>query len=604
MEINLDRHQGQPNRLVEQKSPYLLQHAYNPVDWYPWGDEAFAKARREDKPIFLSIGYSTCHWCHVMERQSFENQPVAAVLNENFVSVKVDREERPDIDHIYMLVCQVLTGSGGWPLTIVMTPDRRPFYAATYIPPFSQGGMTGMMELLPRLAQLWRQDRDQVLKAATEITQWVQKSTTIDSTGQLTEETLHQAVRNLARTYDREYGGFGTAPKFPTPVNLLFLLEYHQRYRHQQALQMAEDTLLGMYRGGIYDHLGFGFARYSTDRRWLVPHFEKMLYDNALIAIAYLQAYQVTGKELYGQAARDIFTYVLRDMTSPQGGFYSAEDADSEGEEGRYYVWDREEVLAILGPAATRFCDTYDITAPGNFEGRNIPNLIGQPNPLEVRSLLAGEREKLFQVREKRIKPFKDDKILTAWNGLMIAALGMGGRLLQDEGCLQAARQGADFILRSLRREDGRLLARYRDGEALYHGYAADYAYLIWGLLEVYEADRQTGCLEAALQLNEQLLELFWDRDKGGIFFYGADSEQLLIRPKESYDSVMPSDNAVAAMNLLRLSSLAALPQLASKAQAQIQAFSGSIAANPGAHCFWLLAWMDQAAPSNTAVSP
>lgn len=604
MQINLDRLQNQPNRLVEQKSPYLLQHAYNPVAWYPWGDEAFAKARREDKPIFLSIGYSTCHWCHVMERQSFENQQVAAVLNDNFVSVKVDREERPDIDHIYMLVCQVLTGSGGWPLTIVMTPDRLPFYAATYIPPFSQGGMTGMMELLPRLAQLWRQDRDQVLKAATEITQWAQKTGAVDSAGQLSEETLHQAVQSLARAYDREYGGFGTAPKFPTPTNLLFLLKYHQRYGHQQALQMVENTLLCMYQGGIYDHLGFGFARYSTDRRWLVPHFEKMLYDNALIAMGYLEAYQVTRKEFYGQVARDIFSYVLRDMTSPQGGFYSAEDADSEGEEGRYYVWDREEVVAILGPQATRFCETYDITAQGNFEGRNIPNLIGQPNSLEVRALLAGEREKLFQVREKRIKPFKDDKILTAWNGLMIAALGMGGRLLRDEGYLQAAQKGADFILGNLRREDGRLLARYRDGEANYNGYAADYAYLIWGLLEVYEAGHQTSCLEAALQLNQQLLELFWDRDNAGFFFYGADSEQLLIRPKESYDSVMPSDNAVAAMNLLRLSRLAALPDLAAKAQAQIQTFSGSIAANPGAYSFWLQALMYQGAGLNTVVSP
>ena len=329
MQINLDRHYFKSNRLIEQKSPYLLQHAHNPVDWYPWGDEAFARARSQDKPIFLSIGYSTCHWCHVMERQSFENEQVAGQLNQDFVSVKVDREELPDIDHIYMQVCQILTGSGGWPLTIVMTPEGQPFYAATYLPPYSQCGMTGLMDLLPHLAGLWKKDRDKVLQAGQEISQWVQKAAQIDTSGQLSEQVLHQAFGNLARTFDSEYGGFGSAPKFPTPTNLMFLLQYHRRFKNDPALEMVEKTLISMYQGGIYDHIGFGFARYSTDRRWLVPHFEKMLYDNALLAIAYLEAFQVTGQEFYRQVAEDIFTYILRDMTSPQGGFYVLTEFDT-----------------------------------------------------------------------------------------------------------------------------------------------------------------------------------------------------------------------------------------------------------------------------------
>lgn len=594
MQINLNRNQVKPNRLIKQKSPYLLQHAYNPVNWYPWEDEAFIKARSEGKPIFLSIGYSTCHWCHVMERQSFENEEVAGKLNQDFISIKVDREERPDIDHIYMEVCQILTGSGGWPLTIVMTPEGRPFYAATYIPPYSQGGMTGLMDLLPRLAELWKKEQDRILQAGEEITKWMQMAAQADTTGQLTDEALHQAFKNLARTFDSEYGGFGSAPKFPTPTTLMFLLQYHQRYKNNQALEMAEKTLISMYQGGIYDHIGFGFARYSTDRRWLVPHFEKMLYDNALLAIAYLEAFQITGQDFYRQVVQDIFTYVLRDMTSPQGAFYSAEDADSEGEEGRYYLWDKQEIATILGPQAVRFSEVYGISAGGNFEGRNIPNLIGQSNSLEPRTLFAKEREQLLTAREKRVKPFKDDKMLTAWNGLMIAALGLGSRLLQNDLYLTAAQKAADFILTNLRREDGRLLARYRDGEANFNGYAADYAYLIWGLLELYEAGRESSYLQVALELNQQLLELFWDQGRGGLFFYGSDSEPLLVRPKESFDSVMPSSNAVAAFNFLRLGRLTDDPGLVELGRTQIKGFAGSISENPGAHSFWLQAFMNQ----------
>lgn len=583
-----------PNRLIQQKSPYLLQHAYNPVNWYAWCDEAFEKASSEDKPIFLSIGYSTCHWCHVMERQSFENEEIARLLNADFVAIKVDREERPDIDHIYMQVCQALTGSGGWPLTIIMTPDRQPFYTATYVPPYSQGGMVGLTELLPRLAQLWQNDHDKAVQAARQIAQWTQKSAQAQPGGELTEEILHEAYETLARTFDRSFGGFGSSPKFPTPTTLTFLLKYHERYQNPTALEMAEKTLTCMYQGGIYDHIGFGFARYSTDRRWLVPHFEKMLYDNALLAIAYLEAYRITDRVIYKQVAEDIFTYVLRDMTAPEGGFYSAEDADSEGEEGKFYVWDKQEVMDLLGDKASQFCDIYDITAEGNFEGRSIPNLIGQGGYAEARDQYAEERGLLFAAREKRIKPLKDDKVLASWNGLMIAALGMGSRILNNPRYLQAAQEATAFILSNLRRPDGRLLARYRDGESLYNGYAADYAFLIWGLLEIYAASGDRFYLEQARELNEEFIRLFWDDDEGGFFFYGADSEVLLIRPKESYDSVMPSDNAAALFNLLRLNRLTGEAELGEKAQLQIQYFAGTIAENPGAHTFWLQALLYQ----------
>ncbi len=582
------------NRLIHQKSPYLLQHAYNPVDWYAWGDEAFARARQEDKPIFLSIGYSTCHWCHVMERQSFENEHIAHLLNADFVAIKVDREERPDIDHIYMQVCQALTGSGGWPLTIIMTPDRQPFYAATYIPPYSQGGMTGLMELLPRLTQLWKTDHDKALQAAREISQWTQKASRARPGGELSEEILHDAYENLARTFDRSYGGFGSAPKFPTPTTLIFLLKYHERYQNPTALEMAEQTLTCMYQGGIYDHIGFGFARYSTDRRWLVPHFEKMLYDNALLAIAYLEAYRITNREIYKRVAQDIFTYVLRDMTAPEGGFYSAEDADSEGEEGKYYVWDKQEICDLLEDKAAPFCEIYDITEAGNFEGRSIPNLIGRDGFSDARDKYTEERRLLFTAREKRIKPLKDDKVLTSWNGLMIAALGVGSRILNNTQYLQAAQKAAAFILSNLRRQDGRLLARYRDGEALYNGYAVDYAFLIWGLLEIYAASGDRLYLEQAQDLNDDFIRWFWDGDEGGFFFYGSDSEELLIRPKESYDSVMPSDNAVEFFNLLRLNRLTGEASLGEKAQLQVQHFAGTIAENPGAHTFWLQAFLYQ----------
>jgi Highly conserved protein containing a thioredoxin domain len=578
------------NRLINEKSPYLLQHAHNPVDWYPWGDEAFAKAGRENKPIFLSIGYSTCHWCHVMERESFENNEVADLLNEKFVAIKVDREERPDIDHIYMQVCQTLTGSGGWPLTIIMTPEHQPFYAATYLPPKSRGGMMGLVELLGRLSDLWENDQEKALQAGRDISSWVQRSSGFNGGQLLAKAIFSQAYQQYTQMFDRTYGGFGSAPKFPTPHALVFLLKYHEQNPGSKALDMVEKTLTSMYQGGIYDHIGFGFARYSTDRKWLVPHFEKMLYDNALLAIAYLEAFRLTGKELYSQVAEDIFTYVMRDMQSPLGGFYSAEDADSEGEEGKYYTWSLSEVMDALGSDGSSFCEAYDIAPAGNFEGRSIPNLIHNSRAMETRNQFAAERQVLLELREQRVKPLRDDKILTAWNGLMIAALAMGARIMKQQKYQEAAQKAADFILGNLRREDGRLLARYREGEALYPAYASDYAYLVWGLTELHESGAGGRYLQTALELNNDLLRLFWDEQEGGLFFYGADSEQLLTRPKEVFDGALPSDNAVATFNFLRLAKIARESELAAKARQQFQHFAGAINENPTAYSFWLQA--------------
>lgn len=577
------------NNLIHEKSPYLLQHAHNPVDWYPWGEEAFAKAKQEDKPIFLSIGYSTCHWCHVMAHESFEDQEVADLLNEHFISVKVDREERPDIDHIYMTVCQALTGRGGWPLTIIMDADKQPFYAATYLPKSNRGGMLGLMEILPRIAQIWGEDKDSLRQSGREIGQLLNAEPDKKEKQTVDLSVLGTAYSQYARTFDNVWGGFGTQPKFPSPHNLLFLMRYYESMQEEHALQMVEKTLQCMYRGGIYDHIGFGFARYSTDIYWLVPHFEKMLYDNALLAIAYLECYRITGNDFYAAVSRDIFTYVLRDMTGAEGEFFSAEDADSEGEEGKFYLWSQEEIEAVLGERAKPWTIAYDITRSGNFEGRNIPNLIHTRNYYEARLNMEAERKELMVFRAQRPRPLKDDKVLTAWNGLMIAALGMSARILNDDRYYQAACRAVDFINKNLRRDDGRLLARYRDGHAEYLAYAADYAYLIWGLLELYETGRDEKYLVMAQQLNQDLLEYFWDEKDGGLYFYGHDAENLLTRPKEGYDGAIPSDNAVAAFNFLRLAGINSNPELKAKTSRMLDCFAGQILDHPTAHSFWLL---------------
>lgn len=579
-----------PNRLIHQKSPYLLQHAYNPVDWYPWDEEAFEKAKTEDKPIFLSIGYSTCHWCHVMAHESFEDQEVAEILNKHFVSIKVDREERPDIDHIYMEVCQALTGHGGWPLTVIMTPDQKPFFAGTYFPKNDRMGMQGLISILNAVIKAWENKRDDLIDSSRKIVGYISRKSSPQSS-EISDEIFDAAFSYFRQNFDPVYGGFGTSPKFPTPHNLMFLLRYWKSTRNEIALEMVEKTLDSMYMGGIYDHIGFGFCRYSTDNKWLVPHFEKMLYDNALLAIAYLESYQATHKEKYGQIARDILTYILRDMTSPEGGFYSAEDADSEGEEGKFYLWTPEEVSKVLGEENGRtFCLYYNITSKGNFEGRSIPNLINNHLPFEAVKDIQASRDKLFAHRETRIHPFKDDKILTGWNGLMIAAMALAGRVLKEERFISAAVKAVSFIEKYLVNDKNRLMARYRDGEAKNLAFADDYSYLIYGLIELYETTYESRYLKRALELTHQLIDLFWDSDHGGLFLYGSDSESLITRPREIYDGATPSGNSVTAFNLLRLSRLTGDQTLEERANDLLKAFYNEIRLYPIGYSFALTA--------------
>jgi uncharacterized protein len=584
------------NRLVDEKSPYLLQHAYNPVDWFAWSEEAFAKAKAEDKPIFLSIGYSTCHWCHVMERESFEDEEAAEVLNKYFVSIKVDREERPDIDSIYMSVCQALTGSGGWPLTILMTPDKKPFYAGTYFPKNSKYGRPGLIDMLHSVEDAWKNKRQDLIDSSDDITRAVEKSASTGRKSKLSKATLEQAYEEYRGSFDPVFGGIGKAPKFPIPHNLLFLLRYYYSFGEKEALDIVGKTLESMYKGGIFDHVGYGFSRYSVDRKWLVPHFEKMLYDNSLLVMAYVETYQATKEEFYKEAAEKIFTYILRDMTSPEGGFYSAEDADSEGEEGKFYVWDIDEILEVLGEEDGKlYCAYYDITGHGNFEHKNIPNLIAQEleeieNNKELKDKLNKLRAKLFEYREKRVHPYKDDKILTAWNGFMIAALAYGGRVFNNNTYTEAAERAVHFIYDKLIDEKGRLLARYRDGEAAYLAYLEDYAFLTWSLIELYENSFNTEYLNKALDLNKAMIEHFYDEKDGGFYLYSKDTEQLIIRPKEAYDGAIPSGNSVATLNMIRLSRITGDEKLEEMAQRQLEVFSGSIASIPSSHSVFLMA--------------
>ncbi len=608
------------NHLAGQKSPYLLQHVDNPVDWYPWGEEAFEKARREDKPIFLSIGYSTCHWCHVMEEESFEDPEVAALLNDAFVNIKVDREERPDIDEVYMTVCQMLTGSGGWPLTIIMTPDKKPFFAATYIPKHSRFGRPGLMELVPRIKQMWQTDREKLLQSAEEISHYLQKAVVVEEGGRLDEGVLKAAYQSLAQTYDARYGGFGQQPKFPSPHNLLFLLRYWHRSHEPRALEMVTHTLEQMRLGGVYDHIGFGFHRYATDARWLVPHFEKMLYDQAMLAQAYLEAYQATGRDLFGRTAQEIFTYVLRDMTDPRGGFYSAEDADSEGEEGKFYLWTVEEIRHLLPEKdARRVIRLFNLSPEGNFlqeaggkkTGANILHLTASPATLagqegmseaEFNQWWRRIREVLFQAREKRVHPLKDDKILTDWNGLMIAALARGARILNDSTYLAAARKAADFVLQQLQDKDHRLRHRFRDGEAAIPGYLNDYAYFIWGLIELYQTAFEPHYLAQAVALTEQTLAHFWDKEQGGFFQSPDDGEALLVRKKEVYDGAIPSGNSVMVNNLLRLSRLTGRSEWEEKAQQVVSSFAGTVKRTPAGYTYLLTALDFAFGPSHEVV--
>ncbi len=601
-----------PNRLAQEKSPYLLQHAHNPVDWLPWGDQALALALELDKPIFLSIGYATCHWCHVMAHESFEDQEVAALLNEHFVPVKVDREERPDLDGVYMSVCQALTGSGGWPLTVFLTPQGRPFHAGTYYPKHSGLGRPGLMEILPQIARLWREQREKVLETSGHIIQAV-NARPAGAGGELDDKVMEKAYYALEQAFDPKHGGFGKAPKFPTPHHLNFLLRWQIRQPPRRAGVMVEKTLDGMRAGGIFDHLGLGFARYSVDERWLAPHFEKMLYDQALLALAYLEAHQQSGETRHLQTAADIFTYVLRDMTHPQGGFFSAEDADSEGKEGLFYLWTPLQVNQVLGPElGDLFCRFYDIGPAGNFEhGMSIPHLtrsveaFAQARGLEaaqVEADLAQARGLLFAAREGRVHPLKDDKILSAWNGLMIAALAKGHAVAGRPDWLQAAQAAARFILANLSDPQGRLLRRWRDGHTSGQGFLDDHAFFVWGLLELYQADQNPAWLEQALRLTALMERHFADELHGGYYYAAHDGEALFMREKDIYDGAMPSGNSVAAHNLLRLARLTGDPTWERKAMKLFKAFAGQVRQAPQAHTHLLCALDYALAPGREVV--
>ncbi len=574
MSLQVNDSNKRPNRLIREKSPYLLQHAYNPVDWWPWCDEAFETARREDKPIFLSIGYSTCHWCHVMEKESFEDHEIAKLMNETFINIKVDREERPDIDHLYMSVALVVNGHGGWPLTIMMTPDKKPFFVATYIPREGYFGNAGMVDIIPRIRQLWLEDRKTLLQAADNILQHLVTTLINTPSGtSLRENDLDEAFSAFSEVFDEEHGSFGKAPKFPSPHTLMFLLRYWYRTGNSRALYMVEKTLREMRMGGIFDHVGFGFHRYSTDRRWMVPHFEKMLYDQALLVMAYVEAYQATKNEMHARAAREVLTYVLRDLASPEGAFYSAEDADSEGIEGKFYVWTEKEIRTVLSEKeAEILIKVFNVKEEGNYQDeatgpRTGGNILYQKNSLneiavdlgmtldELMSTIESARSKLFKVRKQRVHPFKDDKILTDWNGLMIAALAKAGRILDEEKYIKAAEQCADFILTKMFDSKGRLLHRYKDDEAEILGFLDDHIFLTWGLLELYETTFNVFYLKKALDLTNHLLEHFWDEESGG-FYFTADycGDDLVVRKKEFFDGAIPAGNSVAMYNLLRIS--------------------------------------------------
>ncbi len=596
------------NRLIGEKSPYLLKHAHNPVNWHPWGDEAFKHAQKEQKPVFLSIGYSTCHWCNVMEEESFADAEVAALMNETFVSVKVDREERPDIDSIYMAVSMMLTGGGGWPLTIIMTPERKPFYAGTYFPKDSRFGRIGMMELIPRLKKAWEGQKDDVLASAGRITEALREQAGQSPGGELDSPMLAAAYEGLAENFDEEHGGFGTAPKFPAPHNLSFLLRHWRRTGEEKALNMVKRTLRAMRRGGVFDHLGFGFHRYSTDPEWIVPHFEKMLYDQAMLGIAYCEAYQATQKEEFAETAQLIFTYVLRDLTDPGGQFYCAESADSDGEEGKFYVWEEDEIRRALDrQKADLVAAFFDVRAEGNFKepltgepaGTNILHMKRPPAEVaaelkmpekEFLKNIEEARGRLFDVRNRGVRPDMDDKVLTDWNGLMIAALAKGAQALDEPGYADAAVAAADFILKRMRKADGRLLHRWRLGDAAVEATADDYAFFIWGLLELYEAVFDTRYLRAALELNRVFIEDFWDAEGGGFFLTSTHGEQMLVRQKNIYDSAIPSANSVAMLNLLRLGGMTADAGLLEMAGRLGRAFSGTVGQSPTAYTQFLSA--------------
>lgn len=620
------------NHLKDQNSPYLLQHADNPVDWYPWCEDAFDRAEREDKPVFLSIGYSTCHWCHVMAHESFEDAEIAELLNRYFISVKVDKEERPDIDSVYMAVCQAFTGSGGWPTTIFLTPDQKPFFAGTYYPKTSRYGQVGLKELLLAVHERWKSNREKLLasaegillflerpapetvteipgKTAVEISNETSENAGIPVSGELEAELLTRAARIYRKTFDEHFGGFGDAPKFPMPHNLLFLLRYYEKHGEKDILFMAEQTLMQMYRGGIFDHVGGGFSRYSTDRYFLAPHFEKMLYDNALLILAYCKAYQVTKKSIYREVAERTAAYILREMTSPDGGFYSAQDADSEGVEGKYYLFAAEEIIGVLGrEAGENFNRWFDITKHGNFEGKSIPNLLKHKEVSRMRGSLAKEASvraerdvfsclpEVYEYRKNRYMLHLDDKILTSWNALMIAAMCRLYRVTEKETYLCAAVKAQKFIQDKLC-EDDTLYISFREGRRGGKGFLDDYAFEIFALMELYQATFEPCYLWKARKFCEKAVSGCYDNAQGGFFLYGKDHERLVLRPKETYDGAVFSGNSAMAYNLVRLSLFAGETQFEKLAKQQIAFMSGEAGSYPAGYAMFLLALLEYLEP-------
>ncbi len=586
------KNQGYTNRLVHETSPYLLQHARNPVDWYPWGEEALTRARKENKPILLSIGYSSCHWCHVMEKESFENEDVARIMNERFVNIKVDREERPDLDEVYMHAVQAITGSGGWPLTVFLTPDLIPFHGGTYFPPEDRGGMPGFKRILIAVSDYYREHREEVTKITAQMKDALHQIVQIVPSQESPDEKLFpRAFEVLKNQFDRIHGGFGGAPKFPSSMALSFLLRHWKSTKEDEALVMVERTLESMAHGGIYDQLGGGFHRYSVDEKWLIPHFEKMLYDNALLSRTYLEAYQATRKEGYRRVAEEILRFVLREMRSPEGVFYSAQDADSEGEEGKFFVWSKDEIEGTLGKKkGDLFSAYYGVTAEGNFEkGASVLHPVSSLEEFsesrgipisELEKVLEEGRKKLFAEREKRTKPGRDEKALTSWNGLMVSSFVEGFKVTGNEAYLGAAEGAARFILRKMKK-DGHLLRAYKDGKSHIKGYSEDYAFFIQALLDLYEATFEVDWLTEADRLNREMIRQFWDDSSGGFFFTGKENESLVAQSKNPYDNVIPSSNAVAAFNLIRLGYLTGDASLEKKAEEIFRLFHDFLQEHP-----------------------
>jgi uncharacterized protein YyaL (SSP411 family) len=616
--VSMQSNHGQerkPNRLITQKSPYLLQHAYNPVEWYPWGNDAFEKAKSENKPVFVSIGYSTCHWCHVMEKESFEDETVAQLMNQAFVCIKVDREERPDLDAAYMAVCQSMGRNCGWPLNVILTPDKNPFFVGSYIPKENRYGVVGMLSLVPQISQIWKTRQLEMENIGKELKQQLKPSTGKNVGNELSKADLDNAYEQLFLRFDEENGGFGRAPKFPSPHNLLFLLRYYKRTKENAAWSMVEKTLREMRLGGIFDQIGFGFHRYSTDAQWLVPHFEKMLYDQALIALAYIEAYQASGQAKFKITAKETLDFVLRDLGAPEGGFYSAQDADSENLEGKFYLWTQDEIKqALPSPNADFAFNFFDVKNEGNYyeppKGRNGRNILHFSKPLdqlaaesnltidELIGILGRITSNLFKAREKRVHPDIDYKVLVDWNGLMIAALARASQVLEEPKYLQAAEKASDFILKEMLTNEGMLYHRFAKGEKAVNGFLDDYAYFVFGLIELYEAGFNERFLLASVDLTKKMIAEFWDEDSLGFFFSKKSSDPAVPRIKQTYDGAVPSGNAVAALNLLRLSILSGEISFADYGRKTLQTFSEETKNTPLGHTFMLAVFDFDLGPS------